>query len=244
MSDRKALKRDVPPVRAGGWHAPVFRKRSAIYIDGFNLYHAVSALERNYLKWLDPLALGRALAPRSEVVRRAVWATAFRPQGRQAVERHQTYHEALKARGVVCLTGHYLITPDQCNACGHSWQVALEKQSDVNLALALADDAHENRFDVAYLVTGDGDHAATARFLKERFPQKRLVAVAPPGRRQNRHILEFADAQIAIDMDHLEQALLPETVHGPNGVIVRPGVYTPPNLPRVKGHLALVSSNE
>ena len=52
--------------RAGGWHLPLFRKRAAFYIDGFNLYHAIDAYKRPYLKWLNLKALGRAIAPKSE----------------------------------------------------------------------------------------------------------------------------------------------------------------------------------
>ena len=29
------------------------RRRVSVYIDGFNLYHAIDALNENHLKWLD-----------------------------------------------------------------------------------------------------------------------------------------------------------------------------------------------
>ena len=240
MSNRKLPRREVPDVRPGGLHLPIFRKRAAIYVDGMNLYHALEELDRNYLKWLDLFALGRVIAPGSEVVRRVVWCTAYAPRDRKAAQRHQRYHEALAATGVRCLTGHFLITADGCNACGHNWSVAVEKQSDVNLALAMVDDAFEDVFDVAYLVTADGDQAATARFLKERFPHKRLVAVSPPNRRWNKALLDWADAKVMLTPAHLEAALLPAEVGG----VKRPGVYAPPRLPGPRGHLALVASNE
>jgi hypothetical protein len=242
MPDRQAKKREIPVVRTDGFHLPVFRRRAALYVDGFNLYHAIEEMEREYLKWLDLRALARAIAPRSEVIRKVVWCTAFRSAGRSRVARHQAYYEALKASGVTCMVGHFALYADGCNACGHSWTVATEKQSDVNLALAVLDDAHENRFDVCYLMTTDGDHAATARFLKERFPEKKLVLVAPPGRRQNPTLLEWADAQVMLDFDHLVGALLPPAVSGPDGPILRPSSYDPPEGPKTKGHLTLVSS--
>ncbi|MEI9904239.1 MAG: hypothetical protein WDN06_09830 [Asticcacaulis sp.] len=49
---------------------PFFRRRAAFYFDGFNLYHAVDAIKRPYLKWLNLKALGRAIAPSSEAVKR------------------------------------------------------------------------------------------------------------------------------------------------------------------------------
>jgi hypothetical protein len=243
MSDRKAQKREVPLVETGGFHLPVFRRRAAMYVDGFNLYHALDELDRDYLKWLDLKQLAKVIAPRSEVVRRVVWCTAFRPGGRAKLARHQAYYDALKARGVTCMTGHFVTYADGCNACGHTWPVSTEKQSDVNLALSVLDDAHEDRFDVCYLVTTDGDHAATARFLKERFPQKKLVIVAPPGRRQNKALLEWADAQVTLEFDQLMCALLPAAINGPDGAILRPSSYEPPETPKAKRHLTLVSSN-
>jgi hypothetical protein len=243
MPDHQAKKREVPVVRTDGFHLPVFRRRAALYVDGFNLYHAIAELDREFLKWLDLRQLARVIAPRSEVIRKVVWCTAFRPNGRGRLARHQAYHQALKARGVTCMVGHFVVYADGCNACGHSWTVATEKQSDVNLALAMLDDAHENRFDVCYLMTTDGDHAATARFLKERFPEKKLVLVAPPGRRQNPTLLDWADAQVTLEFDHLARALLPAVIKGPDGPILRPASYDPPETPKTKGHLTLVSSN-
>lgn len=245
MSERQARHRktDVPVVRTDGFHLPIFRRRAALYVDGFNLYHAIDGLDRNYLKWLDLWALGRQIAPRSHAIRRVTWCTAVRPQGKGKVDRHHAYHDALQAKGVTCLTGHFVIYSDGCNACGHMWNVAEEKQSDVNLALSILDDAHEDRFDVCYLVTTDGDHAATARFLKERFPKKTLVVVAPPERQVGRALLEWADAQAAITIDQLERSLLPAVVNGPDGAILRPSLYDPPDVPKQKAHLTLVASN-
>lgn len=243
MPDRQAKKREVPVVRTDGFHLPVFRRRAALYVDGFNLYHAIDEMDRAYLKWLDLWRLARVIAPRSEVIRKVVWCTAFRPHSRSKTARHKAYYEALKSRGVTCMVGHFVVYADGCNACGHSWTVATEKQSDVNLALAVLDDAHENRFDVCYLMTTDGDHAATARFLKERFPEKKLVLVSPPGRRPNHTLLEWADAQVVLEFDQMMRALLPPVLNGPDGPILRPISYDPPEMPKTKGHLTLVSSS-
>lgn len=156
----------------GGWSLPFFRKRAAFYYDGFNLYHAVDAYKRPYLKWLNLKALGRAIAPKSEVVKRVVWCSAFSPTSRSKLQRHEDYMKALQGQGVICRMGHFIHAMDGCNSCGHKWQISVEKQGDVNLALSIAADAEDDLFDVCYLVTADGDHAATARYLKERFPKK------------------------------------------------------------------------
>lgn len=234
--------RRVPEVERGGPHLPLFRKRAAIYVDGFNLFHAIDDIQRPYLHWVDLKGIMNQIIPRSQVVKRVVWVTAFKPQGRTKNDRQLAYMNALMARGVVCQTGHFVMHVNGCNACGHRWTESTEKQSDVNLALALADDAHADRFDVAYLVTVDGDHAATARYLKSHFRGKRLVTVAPPGRMHNRHILDWADARATITTEHLENALLPALVKGRGRKVERPAAWLPPELPKQKRHLKLVVS--
>ena len=231
-----------------GWGLPLFRKRAAFYFDGFNLYHAVDAYKRPYLKWLNLKALGRSLIGGGEVLKRVVWCSAFRPQAKSKVKRHEDYMKALKTQGVICRIGHFVSATDNCNACGHTWNLNVEKQGDVNLALSIAADAEDDLFDVCYLVTADGDHAATARYLKERFPKKKLVLVTPPGRHHNRHIEHFADACIEIEIKHLEASLLPQMskykkrfLDRPER-IGRPVAYDPPQLGQ-KAHLRLVVNN-
>lgn len=231
-----------------GFRLPFFKKRAAIYYDGFNLYHAVDAYKRPFLKWLNLRALGQNLALKSESLKRVVWCSAFRPSSRAHIKRHEDYMKALLAQGVVCRMGHFVSALDGCNACGHTWHLAIEKQGDVNLALSIAADAEDNLFDVCYLVTADGDHAATARFLKERFPKKKLVLVTPPGRAHNKQILAYADAAIEISLEHLEASLLPKVqkykhrLFKPAVRIERPISYDPPQLV-AKRHLRLVVNN-
>ena len=234
--------------KSGGWRLPLFRKRAAFYFDGFNLYHAVDAYKRPYLKWLNLKALARAIAPKSEVVKRVVWCSAHQPQNKANMKRHEDYRKALQGQGVICRMGHFVHSTDGCNSCGHTWQMAVEKQGDVNLALSIAADAEDDLFDICYLVTADGDHAATARYLKERFPKKKLVLVTPPGRQHNRHIERMADQCVEIATAHLEASLLPQMAKykarflRKSEKVERPMVYDPPQL-REKGHLKLIVNN-
>ncbi len=242
------MSKDKSAGMGDGWPLPFFRKRAAFYYDGFNLYHAVDAYKRPYLKWLNLKALGRAIAPKSEVVKRVVWCSAFSPTRRSKLQRHEDYRKALVGQGIICRMGHFIHAMDGCNSCGHKWQISVEKQSDVNLALSIAADAEDDLFDVCYLVTADGDHAATARYLKERFPKKKLVLVTPPGRYHNRHIERIADECVEIQTHHLEASLLPEMAKykqrflGRKEMVPRPEIYDPPQV-RVKSHLKLIVNN-
>jgi hypothetical protein len=245
---------ETPEVRAGGAGLPLFRRRARFYVDGFNLHHALLDLGRPELLWLDLKALGRGLLPRGERLAGVTWVAAHRPQREDRMSALATYELALRASGVRCLMGHFVIHGDHCRACGHSWMQATEKQSDVNLALALAADAAADRFDVAYLLTTDGDHAATARFLQESYPRKRLVSVAPPGRGHNRQVLAYCHARTEAGPDLVARSPLPERVKSRYGWLERPDAWRardpePPRPPPVtsdearRSRLRLVVSN-
>ena len=245
----------TPAVRRGGFRLPIFRKRARLYVDGFNLHHAILDLERRELLWLDLNKLGAALLPPNERLTGVTWVSAHRPQRRDRMEALLAYEEALRARFVRCLMGHFVVHGDHCSACGHQWMDATEKQSDVNLALAVASDAAANRFDTAYILTTDGDHAATTRFLHETYPDKTVVSVAPPGRGHNRQLLEWAHFRTEIEIGMLERSSLPERILTRSGFVDRPRSWsadqaappppTPePPTPEIKrGHLRLVVSN-
>jgi hypothetical protein len=246
----------TPAIRRDGFRLPIFRKRARLYVDGFNLHHAILDLNRHELLWLDLAALGRALLPPDERLAGTVWVSAHRPQRRDRMQALMAYEGALGARGVRCLMGHFVVHGDHCHACGHQWMDATEKQSDVNLALSIAADAAADRFDTAYIVTTDGDHAATTRFLHESYPRKRIVSVAPPGRGHNRQLLEWVHARTEIEIGMLERCGLPERVLTRSGYVERPmgwqaneEVTPPPSTPSPsvpdirRGHLRLVVSN-
>lgn len=238
------LSADVPELKRDGFQRPFFKRRAALYVDGFNLFHALKDMGVPELRWLDLQSLARQLAPRGQKVARVTWASAMRPTSPEQQERHQTYRRALEATGVRALMGHYVVHPETCEACGHEWSVATEKQGDVNLALAMIDDAWLNCYDVAYLMTSDGDHAATMRYLKERFPEKELVLVSPPGRYHNKALLSWADYQAHTEVEMLVNSQLPDQVRTIGGIVDRPEGWNM-DLPTLveKGHLKLVVSN-
>lgn len=208
-------------------------KRSAFYIDGFNLYHAIADLGAPHLKWLNLWALANRLIPsQSETLVKVVWCSAVITKHNDKMLRHRAYRKALEAAGVTCLGGHFVREPRKCRArCQEEWEAWAEKEGDVNVAISLIDDAHRDLFDVAYLVTADSDQAATARLLKERFPDKSLISVAPPGRRHSKAILAHTPSiPITIRESALEWCIFGPAVLDPQGnvVVMRPNEYAPP----------------
>lgn len=206
--------------------------KSAFYVDGFNLYHAINDLGEPHLKWLNLSRLAETLIPsQSERIVRIVYCTAIKTKDTGKMLRHRQYLKALKSSGVDCLEGHFTDEPRNCLDCRHSWLAPVEKQGDVNLAISLIDDGHRDIFDHAYLLSADGDQAATARLFKERFPEKKLTTVAPPGRSHSKVVLQHATARIALNYGHIERCIFPgQAVFNPDNSVaaLRPVEYSPP----------------
>ena len=238
---------------------PGFLKpRAALYVDGYNLFHALLDQGRREWLWLDLKTLAKGIIRPEERLASVTWVSAHRPDRKGRMQAMFAYEQALRARKVRCLMGHFVVHGDWCQNCGHRWMSATEKQSDVNLALALTSDAAADRFDVAYLLTTDGDHAATARFLRETYPDKGLIAVSPPGRGHNRQISAWVDGVVGIGPNLVERSMLPDRIKTKTGWVERPLNWarpepappppepTPPETPRADGkggHLRLVVSN-
>lgn len=84
--------------------------------------------------------------------------TAHIPGPDDALRRQVNYLKALEARGGVDIVlGRMERRPFRCTACGHNWKKPQEKESDVNLAVALLSDAYEGRVDEAWIVCADSD---------------------------------------------------------------------------------------
>jgi hypothetical protein len=59
----------------------------------------------------------------------------------------------------------------RCRSCGAVWTHPTEKEGDTSLAITVIADDHRDRFDLAYLVTADGDQAPVARIKVCRIAQ-------------------------------------------------------------------------
>ena len=189
--------------------------RVAMYVDGFNLYYPISELGQPHLKWLNLWAVAEMLSANLEhgPLQKVVFCTAFPKRNIDKKIRHERYVEALEAHGEHVDLGHHLIREHVClGECKSVTEVEAEKQTDINVALSLYQDAHDNVFDYAYLVSADSDQAATAYFLKKHFPDKKLISVAPPKRDHSNKLLSRADGKVKIDEIVLKACRLPEII--------------------------------
>ncbi len=80
-------------------------RRVSVYIDGFNLYHALDDLGESHLKWLDLWALSETLVREKEVVTTVKYFSAYATWMPASYRRHQRYVAALQSRGVQFIEG-------------------------------------------------------------------------------------------------------------------------------------------
>jgi len=197
---------------------PISAAKAALYIDGFNLYHPIHDLGKPYLKWLNLWKLGEIICgPHGVELVKVVFCTAVPAHLSDSRDRHNTYNAAQRANGVTVVNGHHVHD-------GVKWN---EKQSDINVALNLMLDAVDDVFDMAILLSADSDQAATARTFKERFPEKRLLGVAPPNRPVPTKVQPYCFAHFSLPEAKIEHCVMGDMVPGKNGMIRRPAEYTP-----------------
>ena len=196
--------------------------RAALYIDGFNLYHPIHENGENFLKWNCLQTLGKNMASKAgfQLVK-VVFCTAFpKHMGQGTKDRYLAYRNALRARGVHVIEGHYI----EERSTG-KWS---EKQSDINVSLSCLFDAVDDVYDVAYLLSADSDQAATARVFKERFKGKRLIPVAPPNKKVPTKVADYSGKGFVLKISDLEKCVMSNAVQGKKGLIRRPVAYNPP----------------
>jgi hypothetical protein len=204
-------------------------------VDGFNLYHAVDNLGQHHLKWVDLAALTRQFAPAPEhAVVGVQYFSAYATWRPEWMARHQAYVAALQVVGVTAIMGQFQQKPAGCRHCGRTWMAHEEKETDVNIALALVDGAMHDLYDRVLLISADSDLAPAVRMVRRHWPQKDVRIMVPPGRARSYELIQAAGGRghgRQLRREHLERCLLPAIViDASTGAVVahRPARYDPP----------------
>ena len=202
--------------------------RVGVYVDGFNLYNGIhEAYGRTYL-WLDVVALSHMmLAPGQELASVAYFTARVR-RHREGRLRQVTYLEALAAHrtDLRIVEGRFQQQSRACRVCGIRWTTHQEKETDVNIAVSLVEDAAFGRYDVALLISGDSDLCPAIRAVQRVQPGVRVVSVFRPLRRSD-PLARVADGVYSIGRDKLRRAQLPVTITTGAGIkLTRPPYWS------------------
>ena len=198
-------------------------KRVAVYVDGFNLYHALDDLAENHLKWLDLWSLSETLIRPDEAIVAVKYFSAYATWMPASYRRHQRYVAALQSRGVQFIEGRFKEKPMQCKSCGVRYVAHEEKETDVNIGVHLMADGLKDRFDRALVISADTDLNEAVTLARAETTKKQIHILAPPGRKGRNSVALFE-----ITVGRLRRSLLPEQIAWDGRTITRPVEYDPP----------------
>jgi uncharacterized LabA/DUF88 family protein len=151
------------------------------YIDGFNLYHAIEALQKPCLKWLNLWKLAQSFTRPGEDLEEVHFFTALSTSDGRKYKRHTNYIAALECTGVTVHRGEFQKVSRFCNRHERTCPFQEEKRTDVGIAVKMLSDAFDGT-DRMLLMTADADRVPTLKAISERYPERNLTLVAPPGR--------------------------------------------------------------
>jgi len=145
--------------------------------------------------------------------------------------RHREYVAAQKHIGVDCHMARFSEKSAWCNKSGATWKRHEEKETDVHFCLTFLEDAIDDIFDRAIIISADSDIVPSVRAVRRRLPGKQVFLATPPNRHSSaRELLKACHSGTAITAGRIEKCLLPETIVDANGkqIAKRPASYAPP----------------
>jgi uncharacterized LabA/DUF88 family protein len=200
--------------------------RVIVYIDGFNLYHAVDNLKRPHLKWLDLRTLAESLLRKDEQLKAVKYFSAYATWKPDAFARHRAYVAALESRGVEPLLGQFKQKPRRCRQCHSVWMSHEEKETDVQIATHMVADALTGEVDRLILISADTDLAPPIRMIAQLAPKCEVFVAAPPARFK---LCRALGPRLELSAGRMAKCLLAEVVEiGAGQTITRPKTYDPP----------------
>lgn len=182
------------------------------------------------MKWLNLRALMERQTSKSETISNIYYFSAYADWLPGPRSRHEKYVAALAATDVEIILGSFKKKDRYCNHCKHTTIGHEEKETDVNIALCLLNEAYKNTYDRAYVVSRDSDLKPAIAMVRSEFPQKEIIVVAPPHFGHSTDLLGVASGKRKISKKQIEECQFPEIVvdAGGNVAAVRPPEYQPP----------------
>lgn len=157
--------------------------------------------------------------------------TAYPQWRKDSLWRHKNFVSAQSHFGVTTILGKFKKKDVHCKLCEKKFKAREEKESDVNIATHLVGDAHEDKFDQAYLVTNDSDLIGPVNHVLSKFPLKKLKIISPPFRTHSKELINAGTTHGKILKEHIDNCLLPSEMYDQRGQLkfIRPPEYKPPN---------------
>lgn len=198
-------------------------QRVSVYVDGFNLYYGLRSKGWRRYYWLDIYRLAEKLLRPEQCLAAVRYFTArlYKGVDPEKQERQKIYLEALTTLSDLHIHyGYYLQKDRTCSQCGATWKTYEEKMTDVNIAVELLGDAHDDVFDTAIIISGDSDLSGPISTVRRRYSQKRVIIAFPPERNKSFRLRNVATASFTIGRDAFRDSQLPDQITKTDGYIL------------------------
>lgn len=208
-------------------------QKVSIFIDGYNLYHAINNLKKPHLKWVNLNNLSQEFAKSAngfEIIKVKFFTAPPIHKSLKIQNRYSDYTKALKHYGVDIIEGKFkkkISTHKDDNNQLFTKITHEEKESDVNIALAILEDAFEKISDKILVITNDSDISPAIRLALTKNHNLKINVITPPlpkTRRANYDLLNACGGSKSnkrkqvyfktrmISEKHLENNLLPKEI--------------------------------
>ncbi len=209
--------------------SPAPARRTAVYVDGFNLYYG--CVKGTPYKWLDLGRLCSLLLPGDQIVYLKYFTAEIhsRPDDPDAPTRQRLYLRALRTiPNLVIVLGHFrssVVSLPLADPRGGERRFVRvrryeEKGSDVNLATHLVHDAHRGAFDTAAIVSNDSDLSEAMRIVRQELDCH--VGLLNPHRHPSVVLRQHASFYKAIRRGALKASQFPRVLEDADGRFSRP----------------------
>jgi uncharacterized LabA/DUF88 family protein len=172
------------------------------------------------LLWLNPQALATGLLSSNQCLVTCFYCTARVRNDPPAEARQRTFLGAVGASIDPSITrivyGRFQEKRRKCFACKNVYTDYEEKETDVSLAALLVEAAARQTYDVAFIMSGDGDLGPAIEAARRLYPAGRIVAAFPPKRVSDR-LRKLANSHITIGEAKLRSAQMPQHVTSATG---------------------------
>ena len=187
-------------------------EKAIFFIDGFNLYHSIANERRfNKYKWIDLSKLANNFITKKENVEEIYYFTALTPWSPDKTSRQKIFIKAQELKGIKIVYGEFRKKDRKCRLCKKTYTTFEEKRTDVNIAIYLFKLAIQDKFDKAYIISGDSDLIPSVEEVKTLFPHKQIGVIIPIGRHAELLKLK-CDFHMKIKEKHLKSSILPDVI--------------------------------
>lgn len=207
-------------------------RKTIVYIDGFNLYYG--AVSNTPYKWLNPVDLCSKILTRNRIVKIKYFTAKVTSRAKDPDQgiRQETYLRALRTiPNLEIFYGHFLshdvwMKLSNPPSKGPEFVQVVkteEKGSDVNLASHLINDAHNDAFDVAVIITNDSDLVEPIRIVRNEIGL--TVGVINPHEKPAYALVSAATFIRKIRPNLLKTCQFPETLTDEKGTFSKPPLW-------------------